>query len=327
MIPFFLRRVAHAVILLFVTLTATFFVIHLAPGDPLDRYFSPDVDPRVMDTVRGQLGLDAPLPVQYVKTVTSFLRGDFGVSITRHQPVSTILGETIPRTLQLTGLALLLQIALGLGLGMLAAAQRNSVLDRTFSVGFLVAYSIPSFYLAFALIALFSLKLGWLPASGMGPIGDTDVSAGERLRYLILPVSVLALGSAAALARYARGSLLDVIHQEFVRTARAKGLAERHVLWRHVFKNALPQILTVMGLSVPLLLAGSVVVEKIFAWPGMGSLIVDSIFARDYPGVIATNFIAACMVILGNFLADVSHVWVDPRVRLEQPADEDGDAQ
>lgn len=319
MIRFLLRRVVYAVILVFVTLTATFFVLHLAPGDPLQRYYSPDIDPRVMETVRHQLGLDQPLPVQYGKTVTSFVRGDFGVSIQRHRPVSEILGETIPRTLRLTGVALLLQIVIGVGLGMLAAAKRRSRADRFFSVTFLVLYSIPSFYLAYMLIAIFSLKLGWLPTIGAAPIGD-DVGMWDRIRYALLPVAVLSLGSAAALARYARGSLLDVVHQEFVRTARAKGLAERDVLWRHVFKNALPQILTVVGLSVPLLLSGAVVVEKIFAWPGMGSLLVDSIFARDYPVVLAVNFIAAIMVILGNLLADVSHAWVDPRIRVDTQA-------
>jgi len=316
MTRFFLRRAVHAAILLFVTLTATFFVVHAAPGDPLDRYLSPDIDPRVMETVRHQLGLDRPLPIQYLKTMASYLRGDFGVSFVRHEPVAAVLRETIPRTLQLTGIALLLQIALGIGLGMLAAARRGTALDRGFSLTFLVIYSIPSFYLAFMLIALFSLELGWLPTAGMATTGVSDPSFFDRFRHMVLPVAVLALGSAAALARYARGSLLDVINEEFVRTARAKGVAERSVLWRHVFKNALPQILTVIGLSVPLLLAGAVVVEKVFAWPGMGSLIVDSIFARDYPVVLATNFVAACMVILGNFLADVSHAWVDPRVRL-----------
>jgi peptide/nickel transport system permease protein len=318
MIRFLLRRIVHAGILLFITLTATFFIIRLSPGDPLTKYYSPDIDPRSMETVRHQFGLEEPLPVQYAKTIWSFVRGDFGVSFSAHRPVSAILGETIPRTLQLAGLALALQLAIGIGLGVLSALKRDSAVDRSFSLAFLVLYSIPSFYLAFIFIALFSLKLGWLPSASMSSI---DVAGGgaailrDRLIHMVLPVGVLALGSAAGLARYTRGSLLDVLHEEFVRTARAKGLSEIRIMVRHVFRNALPPILTVVGLSVPFLLGGAVVIEKIFAWPGMGALLVDSIFARDYPVVLAANFIAACMVIAGNLLADLSYVWADPRIK------------
>ncbi|MDH3217668.1 MAG: ABC transporter permease, partial [Candidatus Krumholzibacteria bacterium] len=281
--------------------------------------YSPDIDPQVMGVVRHQLGLDDPLPLQYVKTMASFVRGDFGVSLSAHRPVSAVLRDAIPRTIQLTGLALLLQILLGLGLGMLSAIKRYGFLDKAFTLLFLLFYSIPSFYLAFILIAVFSLKLQWLPSASMSsldlqPANVLEVVA-DRLLHLILPVGVLALGSAAALARYARGSLLDVVNQEFVRTARAKGLGQFPVMWKHVFKNALPQILTVVGLSIPFLLGGAVVIEKIFAWPGMGALLVDSIFARDYPVVLAANFIGACMVILGNLLSDLSYMWVDPRIK------------
>ncbi|UCG52360.1 MAG: ABC transporter permease [Candidatus Latescibacterota bacterium] len=315
-----LRRILHAGILVFVILTATFFVIRLAPGDPLNRYFSPDIDPQAMDAVRNQLGLDEPLPIQYAKTLGSFVRGDFGMSITEHRPVSDILKEAIPRTLLLTVAALLLQILLGVLLGMISAVKRYSALDKTLSFVFLMFYSIPSFYLAFIAIALFTLKLGWLPSANMfslhlEPDGFSDIVF-DRVLHMILPVTVLAFGSAAALARYTRGSLLDVLGQEFIQTARAKGLTEGRILWKHVFKNALPQILTVVGLSIPFLLGGAVVIEKIFAWPGMGALMVDSIFARDYPVVLAVNFIAACMVILGNLLADLSYAWADPRVKL-----------
>jgi len=320
MIRFLLRRLVHAGILVFVTLTATFFVIKLAPGDPLNRYYSPEINPEVMAAVRHQLGLDRPLPVQYARTLWSYVRGDFGVSISSQRPVSDILGETIPRTLLLTLSALSLQVVIGLLLGALSAKNRYSVLDKSLSFVFLVFYSLPSFYFAFALIALFSLKLQWLPSASMYSI--PPVAAGffavfaDRAAHLVLPVAVLALGSAAALARYTRGSLLDVIHQDFIQTARAKGLPEGRVFWIHAMRNALPQVVTVIGLSVPFLLGGAVVIEKIFAWPGMGALVVDSIFARDYPVVLAANFIGACMVIFGNLLADLSHGWADPRVRL-----------
>ena len=319
MIRFLLRRTVHAAILVFITLTATFFIIRLAPGDPLGRYYSPDIDPAAMETVRRQLGLDRPLPVQYAKTLQSFIRGDFGISIHQRRPVAQILKETIPRTLQLTGIALLLQIVLGMGLGMLSAMRRDSSLDRSASVVFLVFYSLPSFYLAFLLVAVFALKLQWLPAAGMFSVHtQTGQMFADRLRHMILPVTVLAVGSAAALARYARGSLLDQLHEEYIRTARAKGLSEGRILWRHALKNAAPQLFTVIGLSIPFLLAGAVVIEKIFGWPGMGALMVDAIFTRDYPVVLAANFVAAVMVILGNLLADISYLWVDPRMRMSR---------
>jgi peptide/nickel transport system permease protein len=320
MIRFLSRRIIHALILLFVTLAVTFFVVHLAPGDPLTRFYSPEIDPSAMAAVRRSLGLDEPLHIRFAKTIGSYLRGDFGVSIASHRPVAEILGETIPRTLLLTITALLLQIAAGLALGTISAVKRNTSVDRSLSAVFLVFYSMPSFYFAFVLIAIFSLKLGWLPSANMFtiPPADGGVLAGavDRVVHMILPVTVLALGSAAALARYTRGSLLDVINQEYIRTARAKGLADGRIVLRHAFKNALPQIFTVVGLSVPFLLGGAVVIEKIFAWPGMGSLIVDSIYARDYPVVIAVNFIAACMVILGNLFADISCAWADPRIKI-----------
>jgi peptide/nickel transport system permease protein len=305
MVRFLLRRTIHAGILIFVTFTASFFIIHLAPGDPLTRYYSPDIDPGAMDTVRRQFGLDDPL-------------------LSSHRPVSDIIGQAIPRTIQLTGIALLLQVMLGLGLGMLSAARRRGMVDKVLSPLFLFFYSLPSFYLAFILIAVFSLKLQWFPSASMSTLelqgAGVLETVGDRLWHLALPVSVLALGSTAAFARYARGSLLDVTGQEFVRTARAKGLAERDVMWKHVFKNALPPILTVVGLSIPFLLGGAVVVEKIFAWPGMGTLLVDSIYARDYPVVLAVNLIAAVMVIVGNLLADLSYLWADPRIKTPASA-------
>lgn len=320
MTRFLFRRLLHATVLVFVTLTITFLVLKLAPGDPLSRYYSPGIDPRAMVAVRHQLGLDDPLPVQYARTLWSYVRGDFGVSIASHRPVSAVLGETIPRTVALMVTALALQIALGLALGAFSAKRRNSVFDRASSIVTLVLYSLPSFYLAFGLITVFSLKLGWLPSANMHSIppvgGSVSAVMVDRLAHMVLPVAVLALGSAATLARYTRGSLLEVIQQDFIQTARAKGVPESRIFWVHAMKNALPQVLTVIGLSVPFLLGGAVVVEKVFAWPGMGALVVDSIFARDYPVVLAANFIGACAVILGNLLADVSHAWADPRVRL-----------
>lgn len=329
MILFLFRRTVHAVFLVIFTLTVTFFILRLAPGDPANRYYGPQLDPRTMASVKGRLGLDRPLPVQYGKWVAGFLQADFGVSVAANRPVGAMLAETIPRTLQLTVLALLLQLLFGLGLGMLAAVRRYSLRDRILSVVFLLFYSLPTFYFAYLLITFFSLKIPLLPASGMFSIGSQPegllAQVGDRMSHLILPVLVLGLGSAAGLARYMRGSVLDAIGQEYIRTARAKGLDERRVFWLHAFKNALPPVLTVVGLTFPFLLGGSVIVEKIFAWPGMGSLLVDSIFARDYPVVLAANFIGACMVIAGSLIADVSCALVDPRIRMTLGGEPEGE--
>jgi peptide/nickel transport system permease protein len=317
---FVLRRVAHAVVLVFVTIAATFFVIHLAPGDPLSRYYSPDVDPDAMQQVRVQLGLDDPVHVQFGRWLWSFVRGDFGMSLSEHRPVGDILRETIPRTLQLTVIAFVVQLLVGLGVGMIAAWKRRRAPDRILTLAALVVYAVPAFYLAYLLITFFSLYLGWLPTSGLQTIGRAEVTGWElfadRAAHLVLPVLVLGVASAAGLARYTRGSVMEAIGEDYIRTARAKGVSEGKVVWWHAFRNALPPILTVVGLSVPFLLGGAVVVEKVFAWPGMGSLFVDSIFARDYPVVLAVNFVAACMVIAGNFLADVSYMAADPRIKI-----------
>jgi peptide/nickel transport system permease protein len=319
-VRFIFRRIVHAVVLVFVTITATFFVVRLAPGDPLSRYYSPDVEPDAMNRVRVQLGLDDPVHVQFGRWLWSFVRGDFGVSLVEHRPVGEILGETIPRTLRLTVIAFLVQLIVGLGIGLAAAWKRQRAPDRLLSTAALVIYAVPTFYLAYLLITCFSLYLDWLPTSGIQSIGIEGASPWrafvDRLAHLVLPVVVLGVASAAGLARYTRGSVLEAIGQDYIRTARAKGVPERRVVWWHALRNALPPILTVVGLSIPFLLGGAVVVEKVFAWPGMGALLVDSIYSRDYPVVLAVNFVAACMVIAGNFVADVSYMLADPRIKL-----------
>jgi len=317
---FVFRRVVHAGVLVFITIAATFFAVKLAPGDPLSRYYSPDIDPDVMGRVSAQLGLDDPAHVQFGRWLSSFVRGDFGVSLHDHRAVSDILSETIPRTLRLTVIAFLVQLLLGLGIGLAAAWHRGRAPDRVLSTAALLTYAVPTFYLAYLVIALFSLQLDWLPTSGVQSVGleyaNWWARFSDRAKHLVLPVLVLGVASAAGLARYTRGSLIETIGADYIRTARAKGTPEGRVLTRHAFRNALPPILTVVGLSVPFLLGGAVVVEKVFAYPGMGALLVDAIFARDYPVVLAVNFVAACMVIAGNLLADVSYVLADPRTKL-----------
>ena len=320
MLAFISRRIVQSLVLVLIVLTITFFLLKIAPGDPMARYYHPDISPETVELMRERLGLDRPVHEQYLKWAGSFMRGDFGVSLTYGVPVRALLAEAIPNTLRLTVAALLLHIVLGVALGIASAAKRYSIIDRVNTVAALFVYSIPSFWLALMLILLFSLKLGILPSSHMQSIGAEGMGAFalfiDRLKHLILPTFVLGIASAASTARYMRGSMLDVLREDYIRTARAKGLDEGAVLIKHAFKNAALPIVTIVGLSLPLLFGGAVVIEKIFSWPGMGRLAVDAIYARDYPVVLAVNFVVACMVIAGNLIADIGYALLDPRVTV-----------
>ncbi len=321
MIRFIVRRVLLAVPLLWALATATFFVVRLAPGDPLAIYYNPEIDPAVMETIRARLGLDQPLHVQYGKWLLSLVQGELGVSFSHHRPVADVLADAIPNTLLLTGLSLLLILVVGVLLGVISAVRQYSWVDHVTTLGALFVYSMPGFWLGLMLIIVFSLKLGLLPASQMQSVDAEFLSAPgrwlDRLEHLVLPVFVLGIASAASVARYTRGSMLEVIRQDYVRTARAKGLPERRVIFRHALVNALIPVITLLGLYFPFLLSGAVVTETIFAWPGMGRVTVGAIFARDYPVVMATNLVAGVMVVAGNLLADVLYAVVDPRIRYE----------
>jgi peptide/nickel transport system permease protein len=315
---FLARRLVQSVILLFIVLTITFFLLHLAPGDPMSRYYNPDFSPETVRSIRQSLGLDRPLAEQYARWIASFARGDFGVSLRYHRPVRDLLAEAIPNTLRLTVAALALHLLFGISLGVLSAAKRYSVFDRVNTVAALFVYSIPSFWLGIMLILLFSLKLGILPSSHMQSLDVEGMSSFalllDRARHLVLPAFVLGVASAASTARYMRGSMLDALREDYIRTARAKGLPESRVFLKHAFKNAALPVVTIVGLSLPFLFGGAVVVETIFSWPGMGRLAVDAIYARDYPTVLAINFTVAAIVILGNLLTDVAYGLLDPRI-------------
>jgi len=322
---FVARRLIGSIPLVWGILTLTFFLMHLAPGDPTTRYFDPNVSPEVVEQMRRNLGLDQPVPVQYVRWMGAFLTGDFGYSFGQMRPVSDILPGVMWNTLQLTAMSLVVTFGVGMLIGIFQAVRQYSLGDNVLTAVALFFYSMPGFWLALMLILVFALKAnqaGWpiqLPASQMTSAGYELMAPGEQLRdrllHLILPSLALGLGSAAGIARYMRGSMLEVIRQDFVRTARAKGLEERVVVFKHALRNALLPIITLLGLSLPFLFSGAVLIEVIFAWPGMGRLIVDAVFQRDYPLIMATGFVIAVLVILGNLLADVLYALADPRIR------------
>ncbi|HEU0076306.1 MAG TPA: ABC transporter permease [Longimicrobiaceae bacterium] len=327
MIGYLVRRLLGAIPLLLGILTIIFFVVHLAPGDPTARFFNPNVSPEVIEQMRRNLGLDQPLHIQYGKWLWSFVRGDFGYSFGQMRPINEILPDVLWNTLQLTLISLVVIFVVGMLIGIVQAVRQYSLADNVLTFVALFFYSMPSFWFALMLILIFSLRAGqegWalqFPASGMTSIDYEYMSGGaklmDRLRHLMLPAIALGIGSAAGVARYMRGSMLEVIHQDYIRTARAKGLSERTVIFKHALRNALIPIITLLGLYLPFLLSGAVLVETIFAWPGMGRTIVEAILARDYPLVMATSFVIAAIVVLGNLLSDLLYAVVDPRIRNE----------
>lgn len=328
MLRYFVRRVLLAVPLLLGIATVLFFVMHLAPGDPASTLFGPYVSDAAVEELRRSWGLNEPIHVQYVKWLGALLTGDLGYSFSRNQPVATLLAQILPNTLILSGAALLLAFLGGIALGVVQALKRNTFVDSALSAVSLFFYSMPSFWLALMMILVFSLLAGtvwgWpvsFPASGMvSP--DHDLMGfwqrlGDRIAHLVLPATTLALVLAAGLARYVRGSMLEAMNQDYVRTARAKGLPERTVIFRHVLRNALIPVVTLLGLYLPFLFSGAVFVEVVFSWPGMGKLMVDAIGQRDYPVVLGGGLLFAGLVVVGNVLADLLYGLVDPRIRYD----------
>ena len=328
MLRYLLKRVLLAIPLLLGIATVLFFVLHLAPGDPTSTLFGPNVSEQAVEQLRRNWGLDQPMHVQYVKWLGAVLTGDLGYSFTRNTPVSTLLLRILPNTLVLSGAALVLAFAGGIALGIVQALKRNTLVDSVLSAVSLFFYSMPSFWLALMMILVFSLFAGtvwdWpfsFPPSGMvSP--DHDLMGfwdrlGDRIAHLVLPATTLALVLAAGLARYVRGSMLEVMGQDYVRTARAKGLPERTVIVRHVLRNALIPVVTLVGLYLPFLFSGAVFVEVVFSWPGMGKLMVDAITQRDYPVVLGGGLLFAGIVVAGNVVADLLYRVVDPRIRYD----------
>ena len=323
MIGYLAKRLLLAVPILLGASTIIFFLMHAAPGDPTSLYLAnPNIDPRVIEQMRRNLGLDQPVYIQYVKWLSSFLRGDFGYSFSQHRAISQILKDAVPNTLLLSAVALIFTYIIGVVVGTVQAVRQYSWSDNVATMLSFFFNSMPSFWLGLMLMLLFSYKFQWLPASQMTSVEYEFLSGFgkiiDRAKHLLLPSLALGLVSVASVARYMRSGMLEQIRQDYVRTARAKGLGERSVIFKHAMRNALIPIVTLLGLSLPFLISGAVFIETIYAWPGMGRTIVTAIFQRDYPVVLAGAFAVAVMVILGNLLADILYSVVDPRVRVEE---------
>ncbi len=320
-ISFVARRLAQGVIVIFAVATLVFVLLRVAPGDPLTVLGEqPQLSPAAVDRLRRTFGLDQPVPVQYVRYLANLARGEFGVSLTQHRPVLTAIGDALPNTLLLAAAALLVDFAVGIGVGIVQGARGRSRTDAVLSLVTVTLYSTPVFWLGLVLLVLFGQTLGWFPAGGtIDPIGHWSLPlAGrllDRLRHLVLPALTLGLAAAGYTARHQRSAMLEAIGQDFVRTARAKGLRERTVVLRHALRNALLPTITLAGIAFPVLLSGTVLVETVFSWPGMGRLAADAIGRRDYPMVTGAAILAAAMVVLGSLLADLAARLADPRIR------------
>jgi peptide/nickel transport system permease protein len=311
-----LKRLLAVVPMLLGVSLLLFAIMNILPGGPEGMFVGENMDPSTVAYVRKNLGLDQPMPVRYARWLLAALGGDLGRSFRDGQPVLDHIVARIPATLQLTGAALLLALAVAVPAGLLSASRPYSWADRVLTPVAFVGLSFPSFWLGIMLILLFSEMLGWLPGSGIATYGrEGDVLT--RLRHALLPTLTLASIQIAAFMRYTRTAMLEVLGEEYVRTARAKGLPPRTVLVKHALRNALIPVTTVVGLALPGLVGGAVVVETVFAWPGLGRLAVDAVFQRDYPIIMGIEMIIAAAIILANLATDLVYSLLDPRVTYE----------
>ncbi|MBV8713765.1 MAG: ABC transporter permease [Chloroflexi bacterium] len=307
-----LRRIVLLAPLLLGLTIIVFLIIHLAPGDPALAFVSEQgLDPQIVAQVRNNLGLDQPLPVQYAIWLSHVVRLDFGTAYTFNQtPVIELIAQRLPATLVLQSLALVASLAIAIPVGIVSAKRQYSAIDNVATAGAFLGLALPNFWIALMLQLLLAVGLGWLPASTPG----VDETGPARLRYLILPVTILALPTLAVFTRFVRSSMLEVIKQDYVTTARAKGLSDPAVTYRHALKNALIPIFTVVGTQLARLLGGSVIVEYIFAWPGLGALAYESILRRDYPVVLALTVLTGAFILIVNVIVDVAYTFADPRL-------------
>ncbi|MDR7126670.1 ABC transporter permease [Pseudotabrizicola sp. 4114] len=312
---FLLKRLIQSIFLLVIVSIIGFVVLNLMPGGPMAQYaLDPGMTQDDRNRIAEQLGLNRPLWVQYFDWAGRLVQGDWGTSFRDGNPVTTVIGRHMFATLLLMGSSTAIAVGIGTWIGIRGATHRHSIFDYVATIGAMVALSIPTFWFGLIGIYVFALKLGWLPAGNMYTIGDGSVL--NYLHHLILPSVVLALVHIAIWSRFMRAATLDAISQEFVKTARAKGVSERRVIMKHVVGNALLPMITLAGVQLPSLLTGALVTETVFTWPGMGRLFLDSLSYSDYPVVMGLLMFSAILTIIANLIADIIVALVDPRIRL-----------
>lgn len=322
MTKFIVRRLIQAIPMLLIISLLTFGIVEIAPGDAAQMYIDPDkgADPEYIAQIRTTLGLDQPVHVRYVSWLTQTLRGDFGFSFRSRRAVSLEVGDRLPNTLLLGGSALAVAFLLAIPIGAISALKRYSILDYAVSTLSLIGISVPIFWVALLLIQVFAIQFDVFPASGMRNVRQQYTGWQDTLdvlHHLVLPTIVLALAQIASLSRYQRSAMLDVLGQDYIRTARGKGLAERRVIILHALRNSLIPMITLIGISVPSVVTGAFITESIFSWPGIGRLGVDAVRGRDYPVIMAVTMLSALLILLGSLIADIAYVWADPRIRYD----------
>ncbi|MDN4617443.1 ABC transporter permease [Paenibacillus sp. PsM32] len=315
MLYYVIRRLGIAIPVLLGITILNFIIINLAPGNPAELLLDPNTSQAMIDAKKERLGLDQPFYIQYWIWLVSLLQGNMGYSYSSFAPVSQLISERIGPTLLLTFVSLIVSIMISIPIGIFSAVKRNSRWDYIITGLAFVGTSLPQFFLGLALIYWFALKLQWLPTGGIEPLEGGDLA--QKVIHMILPVTVLSVAIIGKKVRYVRASMLDVLKQDYLQTARAKGLSGYIVIYRHALRNALIPIITVFGMEVPLLLGGSVIVEQVFQWPGIGQLTIQSVLSRDYPVIMGLNLVAALIVLIVNLFTDLLYRWVDPRVQYE----------
>lgn len=319
---FILRRLLHALPLFLCVIVFNFILIHLAPGDPIQALVGEFPAPEsYIAEMRRAFGLDQPLYIQLLLYVKNIVTGDFGFSFYYRQPVLTVILDRVPATLQLMVPALIFSAIVGILLGILSARQPFSLSDNAISAFSLFGYCVPAFWLGQMLMVIFSIELSWLPSQGIKTVGaDLEGLPDflDRIAHLLLPLAALAIRHLAVNARMMRSSMLEVANEDFVRVARAKGLAEKQVIARHMVPNALMPVVTIIGVDIGFLFTGSVLVESVFGWPGIGRLMYESIVKRDYPVLMGNFLITTAIVVAVNLIVDLVYIWLDPRVKYKK---------
>lgn len=311
---FILRRLLAAVPVLLIITFATFFLMQLLPGGPLAAYENnPEISQKDIERLRHEMGLDRPIPVQYWAWLKNFVQGDWGYSFTTKRPVLTEIWDRLPNTLYLTGISLIVALIIAIPAGIISATRQYSLFDHITTSLAYIGRSMPVFYSGLLLIIIFSIWLRWLPSGGMQTLGN-QFSLIDSLRHLFLPVLSLSTLIAAKYVRFLRTSMLEVIHLDYIRTAAAKGLSERMIIFKHAFRNAAIPLVTVVAIDLPVLFAGALFTETIYSWPGMGRLFVDAATRFDYSVVMGIVAAIAFLVVVSNLLADVVYAILDPRI-------------
>lgn len=318
MIAYSMKRLAISILIVWGIITICFTVMQTAPGDPASIYIRPDIDPKVAENIRSQMGFNQPFWKQYMVWTTEILSGNFGISYVHQRPINDLLAETIPNTLRLTVTVFILQFVVGIALGIVSALKYKKRADHFISAIMLFFYSMPGFWLAILSILVFSLKLGWLPSSQMQSMYEISgfwPRLWDQVRHMILPVFILSTPFIAYTTRFIRDNLIKELKQPYIFAAQTYGLKRSKIVYHYALKNAMLPLVTLFGLYLPFMLGGAVITEYVFAWPGMGRITVNAIFTHDYALILATTIVAAMAVVIGNYISDMLYAMADPRIR------------